>query len=97
MTQKEALKKSYEILSPFSDNNLVHLRHITRFIGKDAEILDVGCGIGILALALILLGYKVKGLDKYVFIPSNYYHVRDVERLKKIWASYALEVFNTDL
>lgn len=104
MTNKQALQKSYEILSPYSDkqkwefnNNLVHLEYITKHIPKSASILDVGCGIGILDMALVLLGYNVCGIDKYVFEENNSFSVHDVDALRKIWEGQGLRILPKDI
>ena len=104
MTNKQALQKAYTILSPYADkqrwefnNNLVHLHYITKHIPKISTILDVGCGIGILDIALILLGYKGTGLDKYVFEENNSFSVHDISGLRRIWESMGLEILPKDV
>ncbi len=100
----EALKKSYSTLAPHSDsqrwefdNNIFHLKSIVKNTSKKDRIIDVGCGIGILALALKNLGYYVVGIDKYVFEPRNSYNVADIENLKKIWKKGGLDISSGDL
>ncbi|OJI07341.1 hypothetical protein BK004_01250 [bacterium CG10_46_32] len=104
MNNKEALQKAYEILSPYSNkqrwelnNNLVHLRFITKHISKESSILDVGCGIGILDIALILLGYHVAGVDKYLFESNNSFSISDIDGLKRIWESQGLSILPKDI
>lgn len=104
MTNKEALQKAYEVLSPYADkqkwefrNNLVHLRYITKHIPKSSAILDVGCGIGILDVALTLLGYRVAGIDKYVFEPNNSFSIDDIDGLKCIWKAQGLTILAKDI
>ncbi|OIO48419.1 MAG: hypothetical protein CO042_01700 [Parcubacteria group bacterium CG_4_9_14_0_2_um_filter_41_8] len=104
MTNKQALQKSYSILSPYSDkqkwefnNNLVHLKYITEYIPKTSVILDVGCGIGILDLALVLLGYQISGIDKYVFEESNSFSVDDIDDLRRVWEEHGLEILPKDI
>jgi len=99
MTHRQALSESYRILSPFADpqrweftNNLFHLSFLDQHILKNARILDMGCGIGILALALKLLGHQVTGMDKYVFEPSTSYSVEDIARLRDIWQAHSLNI-----
>lgn len=104
MTHAEALAASYQLLSPFSDrqqwefrNNLVHLRFITEYFPKEGKLLDAGSGIGILTLALHLLGYTVEGMDKYVFQGHNTYYIEDQERLRAIWASQGVRIMEKDV
>ncbi len=104
MTNKQALREAYALLSPYADkqlwefnNNLVHLRFITKHIPKTAGILDVGCGIGILDIALILLGYKVAGVDKYVFKANNSFSIEDLNGLRRVWEAQGLEIFPKDI
>lgn len=104
MNNKEALEKAYELLLPYTDkqrwefdNNLVHLGFITKYIPKTDSILDVGCGIGILDVALILLGYKVTGVDKYVFEANNSFSVNDINGLRRIWEAQGLEILPKDI
>jgi len=104
MTNQEALQKAYQLLSPFSDkqrwefnNNLVHLKYITKYIPQSTFILDVGCGIGILDLALVLLGYNVKGIDRYLFEDNNSFTIQDIDGLRSMWQSYNLEINSKDI
>lgn len=101
---REALQKAYTVLSPYADmqrwefnNNLVHLWFITKWISKTSRILDVGCGIGILDTALVLLGYQVTGVDKYVFEPNNSFSVDDINGLKCVWRAQGLLIFPKDI
>ena len=103
MTSREALDRAYAALDPYSrrhhwewKSNLVHLETVSKHIEKGATIFDAGCGIGILALALTLLGYQVKGGDKYVFLPDNDFSL-DYEKLRDIWERYGLTIMNTDV
>lgn len=95
----DALKQAYAILSPYSDSqrwefesNLFHLNYIIGRISKTDTVVDVGCGIGIFALTLKLLGFNVDGVDKYVFEGSNSYRVHDIENLKNIWRLQNLSI-----
>lgn len=104
MNNKEALLKSYEILSPYSDkqkwefsSNLYHLNFLTARIKKDDKILDAGCGIGILALAFRLLGYNIEGVDKYVFKLNNEFFSGDLAKLRQIWLEYGLNIIDKDI
>lgn len=103
MTNEEALERAYTQLSPFSDcqrwefhNNLVHLRYITKWVRKDQRILDAGCGIGILSVALLLLGYHVEGADKYIFQPNNQYSIGDIAQLQAVWKKFGLRITERD-
>lgn len=104
MTNKQALAQAYQFLSPYADkqrwefnNNLVHLKFITKYIPKTASILDVGCGIGILDLALILLGYKVTGVDKYLFEANNSFSIDNISGLRRVWAEQGLVILPKDI
>lgn len=100
---RRTLTEAYTRLSPYADsqrwefdNNLFHLAFLTSRITKQETIIDLGCGIGILALTLKLLGYSVVGVDKYIFEPSNSYSVQDMEKLKKIWRDNSLNISSGD-
>lgn len=108
MSPREALQKSYTLLSPHSDpqkwefsSNLFHLTTILEYSSKNDSIVDVGCGIGILALALKLLGYDVTGVDKFVFesgkVLHNAYRIHDIDTLKKVWKEQGLRIDSGDL
>lgn len=104
MDYRSALKQAYALLSPYSDkqlwefnNNLTHLDFLTRTITKDLSIFDAGCGIGILDLALTLLGYRVEGGDKYLFTKDNPYYISDLDKLQQIWNTHQLKITNKDI
>jgi len=106
MNPREALLLAYQELAPFSDrhnweffNNLKHIEFLCKHLGRDKSILDVGSGIGILALALSKLGYTVDGLDKYIFLPNTYISVDQdaVTKLQKVWADNNLRIINDDI
>jgi len=104
MTSRQALTESYRILSPYSDpqkweydNNLFHLDFITKRISRSDRIIDLGCGIGILALALKLMDYDVTGQDRFVFESSTTFTVIDIEGLKKVWRDNNLTVTSGDV
>lgn len=101
---KRALLRAYALLAPYSDksrwefnSHLYHLNLLTRNIAKNATILDVGCGIGILALSLRLLGYDTDGYDKFVFQENTNYTVGDLAGLQKIWEEQRLRVISHDV
>ena len=104
MTNKEALTKAYKILSPYSDDiwwefdgNLIHLSIITKYANKNNKIFDAGCGLGVLALSLKLLGYNIIGGDKYIYENGSDFAVNDMDRLQKIWNNYGLIVMSKDI
>ncbi|MBI5045448.1 MAG: class I SAM-dependent methyltransferase [Candidatus Niyogibacteria bacterium] len=103
---QKALRESYKALSPYSDkqrwefnNNLVHLDFLTKKINKGTTILDAGCGIGILALALKILGYRnVSGVDKHLFNrDSQYYRGDAIRQLHMVWKKYGLLISEKDI
>lgn len=102
-TQKE-LEQAYNLLSPYSDksrwefeNHLAHLKILTKYLSTGHTIFDAGCGIGILALTLKLMGYRVEGGDRYLFEKNNTYSVDDISGLKKIWKQNGLEIRDVDI
>ncbi len=104
MTHEQALATAYALLSPFSDkqrwefhNNLLHLRFITRYFDQKEKLLDAGSGIGILTMALHLLGYRIEGMDKYVFQGHTVYHIDDQARLRSIWTRQGIQIIEKDL
>jgi SAM-dependent methyltransferase len=104
MTPEQALESSYSLRSPFADkqrwefhNNLVHLRFITDHFALGDKLLDAGSGIGILTLALHLLGYKIEGMDKYVFQGHTTYYIEDQQRLRSIWQEQGIHIREKDL
>ena len=106
MNIKAALVLAYDELSPYSDskrweffNNLKHLEFFTANMPRGASVLDIGSGIGIFALALSKLGYRVVGMDKYIFQPDNYLSIEKngVDGLQKIWQKNNLSIINNDI
>jgi 2-polyprenyl-3-methyl-5-hydroxy-6-metoxy-1,4-benzoquinol methylase len=106
MTLKKALEESYKDLAPYSNrhsweffNNLRHIKFILKHVPKGSRILDIGSGIGILALALTKFGYKVDGLDKYIFLPDTYISLGPdaLEKLQEIWQKNTITIFNKDV
>ncbi len=103
MTNRDALKKAYQVLAPYSDkqkwefnSNLIQLNFLIKYLPKKGKILDVGSYIGILALALKFLDYDIEAADKYLFLPSNGFFVSDIDNLKKIWDKYHFRVSSKD-
>ena len=101
---KKELEQAYNLLSPYSnksrwefENHLTHLKTITRHLSHDYTVFDAGCGIGIIAMALKLMGYKIEGSDKYLFEKNNSYSIKDINKLKKIWKQNNLEIKNLDI
>lgn len=104
MNNKMALEKAYAALAPYSksqqwefNNMLVHLNFITEKIKKGSTIFDAGCGIGILDIALSILGYTVEGGDKYLFIADNPYYVAERSNLENIWNTYGVKITEKDM
>ena len=101
---RKELKQAYDLLSPYSnksrwefENHLAHLKTIAKHLSRSHAIFDAGCGIGILALTLKLMGYQVEGGDKYLFEENNSYSVEDINGLKKIWLQNNLEIYPLDV
>jgi 2-polyprenyl-3-methyl-5-hydroxy-6-metoxy-1,4-benzoquinol methylase len=106
MNPSKALAESYQDLAPYSNrhnweffNNLKHIEFILKYLPTGSRILDIGSGIGILALALTKLGYKVDGLDKYIFLPDTYISLEPnaLEKLQEIWQKNNITIFNKDV
>lgn len=102
-----ALDESYALLSPWSNKHR-HERGSYAQIIKEVmrrkeftsrRIVDFGCGVGVLSLALVKLGYQVAGIEKYVFSgdESAMYQESDIESLKKIWQGNKFLVHNYDV
>ncbi len=104
---KEVLEKSYRILEPFSEqykidfwrflfslNLLVSEQNI-----KDKKILDIGGGIGIMAIALNNLGAQVTITDKFIFPDEskNCYTISNFDKLKHIWDENSIKVIRADV
>ena len=104
VTTHESLRNAYDLLSPFSDkqrwefdSNLFHLNSVVKKVTKHQKIIDIGCGIGILALSLKIMGYDICGIDRYVFESENSYSADDIEKLKKIWNENNLKIYSGDI
>lgn len=104
---KQALLRAYKLLEPWSkphwhERNYYEkvMRYVVKFCpNHDGYIADLGSGVGVLSLALRLLGYRVSGFEKYVFSndESPMFKVADVSSLKEIWSKHGLEVFDSDI
>lgn len=104
---REALTKAYALLHPYSlqykidyERYLVSLSLITSIPNiEKKEVLDIGTGIAILPLALILLGIKARGIDHYVFSNSGdgRFAVNDFSLLKSVWNNHSLVIDNFDI
>lgn len=106
MSTKEALGKSYKALEPFSNE---YNHDFKRFLFsldllsskiqiKNKKILDIGSGIGIMAMALKNLGADVTGVDKFIFPDEseNFYSIPNFNELKRIWNENSLNVIKAD-
>lgn len=109
---KKALEAAYSTLSPFSDSaqwefnsHLTHLGYAVSLLDnfpQGASVMDVGCYIGVLPLALRNLGYDASGNDKYIFYSresGNAYGFTDSElaTLKTIWSKHGLVIESVDV
>ncbi len=104
---KESLKKSYQILCPFSERYKVDFKRFLFSLNllvleqniQGKKILDVGSGIGIMAIALKNLGAQVTGVDKFIFPDEadNCYAISDFNKLKHIWDENNFKVIKTDV
>ncbi len=103
MTNEDALQKAIDLLAPFvgsaweRNSNLKHLHTLTRHLPKNSSVFDAGCGLGVLALALSFLDYRVEGGDKYVFTDKNSFTVKDLEKLRSIWKQNGLNILDFDI
>lgn len=109
---RAALEKSFDEFKPFSDsarwefeNHLAHIKNVENILEKlpeQASIIDVGCYIGVLPLALRFLGYNACGNDKYVFYShesGNAYGFSsdELQTLKNIWKRHNLIIESVDV
>lgn len=104
---KEALKKSYLGLSPFSEKYKNDFKRFeislktldSRSLVYRKKILDVGSGIGIMALALKNLGGEAIGVDKFIFPEeeNNDFTISSFKQLKEKWDENGLKIVNQDI
>lgn len=104
---KQALLGAYKLLEPWSkphwhERNYYEkvMRYVVKYCpNRDSYIADLGSGVGVLPLALRLMGYKVNGFEKYVFsdADSPMFKVTDVANLKEVWNKNGLEIFDHDV
>ena len=111
ITPRQALEQAFVALAPFSDSDrwefpshLIHLESVLALLQKlpsGARVVDVGCYIGILPLALRLLGVAVRGNDKFIFFPRETgkaygFSPDELVQLKRVWASHDLVIDSFD-
>lgn len=104
---KEALEKSYRILEPFSEQYKIDFKRFLFSLNllvseqtiKGKKILDIGGGIGIMAIALKNLGAQVTIADKFIFPDElkNCYTISNFDKLKNIWDENSIEVIRVDV
>lgn len=83
------LKRFYYSLKLLDCNGLIE--------GKN--LLDMGSGVGIMAVAFSRMGARVTGIDKFVF-PSrgkNPYRVSDFEKLEQLWRDAGVRIIEGDI
>lgn len=109
---RNALAQAFAALSPFSDSDrwefeshLIHLNFVLEAVGKlppGATVIDVGCYIGILPLALRILGVNASGNDKYIFQSKEKgkaygFSPEELGALKKVWDECGLRIDSFDV
>lgn len=104
---QRTLEETYKTLGDFSASYAVDrkrywrsLTMLDRYGGiRGKRVLDLGSGIGILAIALKKLGATVVGMDKFVFprASPNPYKVQEFDALAAVWGAYGIEVVEGDI
>ncbi len=103
----EFLEKSYQILQPFSEKYKIDFKRFLFSLNllvpeqdiRGKKILDIGGGIGIMAIALKNLGAQVTITDKFIFPDEskNCYTISNFDKLKHIWDENRIEVVRADV
>lgn len=112
LSPRMALEEAYAALRPFSDSDAwefeSHLKHLTfvlqtlEKLPPGATVIDVGCYIGILPLALRMLGVDASGNDKYVFHSKQEgkaygFSAQELDTLKQVWSAHGLRIDALDV
>ncbi len=105
-TISQALKEAYRVLAPFSAQYRVDFDRYAITIGmlmdieniKEKRVLDIGTGIGILPVALRILGVHANGMEYFVFPESgnDMFGRKEIDTLKTVWAQHKVEVICHD-
>lgn len=107
MIYKEKLQESYDLLGTFSAPYLVDFSRFHKSIEfldrhnliKGKRALDLGSGVGIMAIALKKMGAEVTGMDKFIFPNAidSPYKISEFEALQKIWKESGINVVEGDI
>ncbi len=104
---EDTIDDTYRTLGSFSAGYEVDRKrfaHSLKILGTHGRIhgrrvLDLGCGVGILSLALKSLGAEVVGFDKFIFPTAhdNPYRINDFKRLTALWEQAGITVLEGDI
>lgn len=104
---KETLRGVYRDLGSFSEPYEADFKRFCyslklldeRGLIRGKRMLDLGCGVGVMALAFKKLGGNVTGVDKFIFpgAVANQYRIEDFKALKKIWDAAGITVLEHDI